>query len=292
MKNQIFQYGASALILLLVQTQPSMADPPVSPTSPATWEYLSAQSADGIKPARWRNLVQSCKAGGLTAETARQCLMIAEEACKNGLSPDPVLSRIEEGLAKNASPDTLLQAATKRVQAMKTVAPLVRAAGFDQTRPAHDSLVMASAMALESGVSPGGLQGVLTLSQGQQAERLRVIIEAGQTLRLGGLDDEAVGKMMNEYMERNMRCGEVMRATRTALQQHRGEMDDSRIQTTLRNRGAGDGRGDSQNRRANAPGMRGGTGVQPGAAAPGGGVLPIGGPENSGNDLHSKNGGK
>ena len=187
-------------------------------------------------------------------ESAQECLAPVQEAVRQGLPIDPVLTRVEEGAAKNVEGKALQEAGRQRLVNLQSAAAVLRQAGYVSGNALHDQLMKSVTLALESGLSANTLQGVLSRAKGGQSERMRSIVEAGETMRLSGMDETTVGQMMADFTERNMRRTEVMRASRFAVQQHRAHMEGARIRQQLWD---GTGMGGRWGRGANMPGAFG-----------------------------------
>ncbi|HOW97650.1 MAG TPA: hypothetical protein PK634_07665, partial [Kiritimatiellia bacterium] len=205
-----------------------------------TWDGLAQECPAGLDPHRWQRLLDQFKADGLPPASAETCLGPAREAARDGLPAEAVMGRLEEGATKRAGAEALAKAAEQRLQHLKTAGSLLREAGYGQRSPRHDELMMSVTLAMESGLSAPTLRGVLAQGSGGQSERLRSIVEAGETMVLDGMDEPTVGLMMTDFTQRNMRRSEIMRATRFAVQQHNARMEGSRIRQQLWN-GAGSG---------------------------------------------------
>ncbi len=223
----------------------------------------------GVDAIRWRRIVGLLQANSLPAASVQDCLAPVQEAIRQGLPPDPVLARIEEGAAKAVDGSALRDAVRNRLANLQSAAAMLRQAGYGARTPSHDQLMRAVTLALESGLSTDTLKAVLTRAQGGQAERVRSIVEAGETMRLSGMDEPAVGQMMVDFAERNMRRTEVIRASRFAVQQHRANVEGTRIRQQLWD-GTGSG------------GRWGGGGSTPDAGGPGGSASRGSGPTESG----------
>lgn len=257
-RNLLWPRGLAVLLALRAATgafgqAPAVGEP--------TWDGLAQDCPAGLDPRRWQRLLDQLKANGLTPAAAEPCLAAAREAARDDLPAAAVVSRIEEGATKRAGAEALGQAAEQRLRHLKTAGGLLRETGFGPRSPRHDELMMSVALAMESGLSASTLQGVLAQGAGGQSERLRSIVEAGETMVLDGMDEPTIGQMMTDFTQRNMRRSEIMRATRFAVQQHNARMEGSRIRQQLWN-GAGSGG------RWSEGGAGGGSG---GGAGPGGG---------------------
>jgi hypothetical protein len=177
----------------------------------------------------------------------------------------------------------LREAARQRLANLKKATAMLHQTGYGSRNPQHDQLAKSVTLALESGLSTDTLRAVLTQARGGQSDRIRSIVEAAETMRLTGMDEDTVGQIMADFTKRNMRRTEIIRATRFAVQQHKANVEGTRIQQQLWN-GAkvGGQRGDGVNTTeavgsgtgAGRPADRGvspaGSGVPSGSGAGGG----------------------
>jgi len=214
-----------------------------------------------VEAARWQRIVRELKANGLSMEATWECLVPVQEAVRLGLPADPVLARIEEGAAKGVEGKVLQEAGRQRLANLQSAATVLKQTGYADRCAKHDQLMKSVALALESGLSADELQGVLARANGGQSERMRSIVEAGETMRLSGMDEATVGQMMTDFMQRNMRRMEVIRASRFAVQQHRRHVEGTRIRQQLWD---GTGAGSRWGHGENTPGADG----LPGAGGP------------------------
>lgn len=182
------------------------------------------------------------------------------EARSQNLPTAALTLRLEEGLAKNIDPVRLVASLQARLST------LVQARAMAQ--PAHyalepgspgDDLLVAVALALESGVAADNLAEVLRRGNGQATLRIASIVEAGESLQLAGIDSETTRNLMNDCMDRDLRRMEVLRAVRYAIQQHRDGVGGADIRRSLWSgqvaiEGAGGWHGGGANDRLNAGG--------------------------------------
>jgi hypothetical protein len=249
----------------------------VQPTDEtAATEALAPTDVDA---GRWQRLVVRLKANGLSMESIHECLAPVKEAAQEGLPSDPVLTRIEEGAAKGVEGNALHAAARQRLSTVHSAATALRQAGYGKRNKLNDQLMKSVTLALESGLSADTLRSVLALGKGRQAEWMRSIIEAGETMRLSGMDETTVGPIMTDFTERNMRRTEIIRASRFAVQQHEAHVEGTRIRKQLWD---GTGTGGSWERGQNPPGV-----VGPDPDTPVRGNGPAGSGTTSGHDIHS-----
>jgi hypothetical protein len=221
------------------------------PGGSTTWEALAAERVSDVEAGRWQRIVDQLKTKGFPIELAKECLAPAQEAAQQGLPADFVLTRIEEGVAKEAEAKVLREAGRQRLLNLRNAAAVLRQGGYGSRNAVHDQLMQSVTLALESGLSADTLQGVLIRAKGGQSERMRSIVESGETMRLNGMDETTVRQMMTDFTERNMRRTEIMRASRFAVQQHKAHVDGARIRQQL---WSGTGAGGRWDRGENAPG--------------------------------------
>lgn len=194
---------------------------------------LEALAPANVDAGRWQRLISQMKANGLSPEVTRDCLAPALEAARQGMPIDPVLTRLEEGTAKGVEGPALREAARQRLENLENASAMLRQTGYGSRNPQHDQLAKSVTLALESGLSIDTLRGVLTQARGGQSDRMRSIIEAAETMRLTGMDETTVGQIMTDFTKRNMRRTEIIRATRFAVQQHKANVEGTRIQQKL-----------------------------------------------------------
>lgn len=214
----------------------------------------------GIDARRWSRVCDQVMARTPSdGQAVPACLVLVLEGETLGLPAEPILARIEEGLAKEASLVALESAARQRLTALRQAKELLDTAGYVASTPPRDALLRAVARAAENGLPLATLGQVLTYGRGADCDRLRTIVETGEWLRLSGVDDDQVAVLLQDFAERNLRRMEILRAGRWALQQHRSGQEPARIRQQLWDAGG------SAERRA-------GGGASPGVAPAGSGT--------------------
>jgi hypothetical protein len=207
---------------------------------------LAAAAAGAQAPDPWAALQQentgTANAGyvlrlrqqGFTPDQARQTLACLTEAQRQEVPLPALTTRLEEGLAKKAEPQTVMAAVQTRLRVLTQARTLLQAAHYGTVPELpRNELLTATGLALESGVPADDLASTLQRGQGQNALRLKSIIEAGESLRLAGVDRATTQSLMNDCLERNLRRMEVIRAVHYSIQQHRGGMDGENIRRSL-----------------------------------------------------------
>lgn len=184
---------------------------------------LALRLPAGAAPAPDRVRVEAeLRAGGMAAEPAARLAEILDAAARDALPMEPLRNRLQEGLAKHAPPEAIRAALLARAGALKRAMQMLHAATYDENaEPSHRDLLLAAALALESGVAADDVAGVLQRGGGTSALRIQTAIEAGESLHLAGLDHDTVRTLMFDCLERNLRRMEMLRATRFTIQQHR-----------------------------------------------------------------------
>jgi hypothetical protein len=213
---------------------------------------------------------------GFSAEQADRAVACLAEGRRQGI-PAAVLSRrLDEGLAKNVEPSRLLDALQSRLDTMVRARAMLLDARYDPASgSACEGLLAATGLALESGVPAEDLAAILGRGNGQSAARIQGVVEAGETLRLAGIDSATARQLMDDCLDRDLRRMEMLRAVRFAVQQHRGGMEGGQIRKSLWGGSAAvegpQGRRGAGGERPGASGVGRGTAGQGGAAAPGAG---------------------
>jgi hypothetical protein len=220
---------------------------------------------------------------GFTPETARTSLEAALEAARRSLPAEPVLAKIAEGALKGAPADELAQAGRARLEALVRARDLLVEAGHADGADRGRGLLVATALALESGLPPEPLGAVLARGASLPPGQVMAVVEAGEALHLEGLDTATVEALMEDCLDRRLRRPEILRLVSFAREQHRKGLDGPALRAALWGGGgtagspgpgaAGPGAGGASGGGAGAPGR--GTGAGGGF---GGGRGPGGGP--------------
>lgn len=185
-------------------------------------------------------------AGSVCAEP-----VVVQQAIQEGLPAAPLRTLIAEAQAKQVPAAELDTALERRVTALHTAKTMLLEAGYGQCPAAQQQeLIVTVGRALESNVPADGLRLALKTCSGARALRLQGVVEAGESLKLLGLDDATVTALMQDFAERNLGRGEMLRAIQFAGQQHRAGVAGPQIRerlwsssTTGQPSGRGKGRG-------------------------------------------------
>jgi hypothetical protein len=180
------------------------------------------------------DLAARLEKGGLAPDRARQLAGSVTAAERAGLPVVTVVSRIDEGLAKQVPADAMERAIQTRLDALKAAQGLLAGAGYTDlsVEPARQ-LLSATAMATESGVPADDLRAVLTRAQGRAAMRLASVVGAGESLHLAGFAPPATRALMIDCIDRNLGRMEILRAVNHCIQQKRAGRSDDEIRAAL-----------------------------------------------------------
>lgn len=257
---------------------------PLGDAARKAWGPVLEEGArEGIPAGPLEHAVAHLAQAGFTPETARTSLQTALETARSGLPAEPVLAKIAEGSLKGASADDLVQAGRARLEALVRARDLLAHSGHPDGADRGRGLLIATALALESGIPPAPLGVALARGAGLPPGQVMAVVEAGEALHLEGLDAQTVKELMVDCLDRNLRRPEILRVVSFAREQHRLGLNGPAVRAALwggagaaGSRGpgpAGPGTGSAAGGGAGAPGRGSGAG-----GGPGGGRGPGGGP--------------
>lgn len=238
---------------------------PLLPAQAEDWaDVQSVVRQAGVEDQRLSSLIDLARKAQYTPEQLLNILQSVITARQQHLAVQPLMDKIEEGLAKRAPAPALSQACEYRYRQLVSASRL--AAETQQT----DSQVMESSLqALESGVSEETIRQVLTAGKGKGKAQVQSAIEAAETLHLNGLDASSVQSLATDCLQRNLRRSEILRTVRYSCQQHRAGMSGNAIRQSLWGQGAAGGSGQkSQQRNGSGEGADAG-GARSGIHTPG-----------------------
>ena len=194
----------------------------------AAADCLADQPPAGVAADRWNRLAARCP------EQQRDMLEVARAAGREGLPVGAIVTLVEEGLAKQAEAGAVCAAAQRRLDALREARKMVMDSGYPECgAPPQQALMAAVASALECLVPRDALLGVLKIGGGTRAMRIKTVVEAGESLKLLGLDAAAVASFMGDFAGRDLGRMEILRAIRFVEQQHRAGIAASRIREML-----------------------------------------------------------
>lgn len=125
------------------------------------WVYKESLSL-GVPEAELTKLVDDCKAKGFTTVEIQRMLGLIARAKLAGLPHRALLFKLQEGLAKNASPELIDAALAQKAQSLKKakgIADNLIIEGFSAKD--YDLAVQVVADVLDAGVSPQAIMGLI-----------------------------------------------------------------------------------------------------------------------------------
>ncbi len=191
-------------------------------------------------------MLEQCRKSGLSAEEAEVLLVPVRAASEESLPAEIVFTKIEEGLAKKVPLDQLVPAAELRLNNLRRASRLV--AGLASGSEGHGAgghgggghgggghgdgghgdghsgmqrLVGRTAMALESGLPEPVLQAVFNQTSSPRYGRIILVVEAGESLQLAGLEPLETKQIMMDCLDRNLNRMEIQRAVDYIIGEHR-----------------------------------------------------------------------
>lgn len=221
----------------------SMAMLPIVLTA-TEWATVALRPPDGVPQQRWASLVALLRAKPYAVAELQSCLDEVEAAAKEGLPTATILSRLEEGAAKQVEAAALRAAVFQRLESLKTAQQLLRDGNYGNCPEVFRAeLLSVLASACENRVPTDGLRRVLKREGVPQTGRLIAAIEGAETLKLVGLDDDTVTALMDDFVVRDLQRGEILRAVRYAAQRHREGVAGRLIREALWSSSGGEWRG-------------------------------------------------
>jgi hypothetical protein len=199
-----------------------------------TWDPLLEEGLrEGLSAQQLEHTAAQLAAAGLSAEEGRSALSPAFRAARQELPAEPVLLKLEEGVRKGASAKSLSAAGETRLAALQRARELLGLQGSGVGTEGGAGLLIATALALESGVPEAPLQSTLDQGRGIPPRRVRAVVEAGEALHLAGLDGETLQALMLDCLERNLRRPEILRMVHFAQERIQAGMDGTAVRAAL-----------------------------------------------------------
>ena len=192
---------------------------------------------------------QLLREGDITELHAERILSSFEEVAAQGLSVEPLLDRLREGVLKRAQPGIVATAVENRANSLS------RAQSMIGTRPAQrhgrdeatDLLIML-ARALEVGVPPAVFDVLFAPTGEVVTYRDQALIEAAEMLFLSGTAQEDIERFIESAWHQELRRMEILRAAHLWIQKQAEGLAPADIHNQLwtsphRTPGQGEGRG-------------------------------------------------
>jgi len=157
-----------------------------------------------------------------------------QTATQEGLPVEAVRTLIAEGQAKQVPAAELEAAVQRRLTALRAAKVMLLETGYARCPAEQQQKLMASvARALESRVPDAALRQTLKWGGGSRVMRLQAVVEAGESLKLLGVDDSTVAALMQDFVTRNLGRGEILRSVQFVSQQHRAGVAGPRMRELL-----------------------------------------------------------
>lgn len=195
------------------------------------WAALADKPPAGVSASRWEHLIEHWREKPYTVAELQPCLDLLTVAGNEGLPVEAILLRLEEGAVKKVDAALLEQSAQQRLNSLRAANQLL--AGLSPRGRPCPELLPSVASALESRVPADALQRAIQLGDQMRLCRLKTVVEAGESLKLMGLDDATVAGLMEDFVRHNLCCGETLRAVRFAGEQHRSNIAGPQIREAL-----------------------------------------------------------
>jgi DNA-binding transcriptional MerR regulator len=232
--------------------------------TPVDWSaLLRVCTESGLGSAEVQEIIRRCRSQDFSVEEARTMLAHACAGSRAGLPSTPILSKIEEGLAKRVPAQALASAAEQRVLFLGRARDIAESSGVIVP---DDEVVVAAALAMESGLEEAVIEAVFAAGRGKRPAEIGATIQAGESLRLEGFGPEDIGPILTDCLNRNLRRLEIRRVVRYALQQRARGMTPRAIRQSLW--GNATSQPDAGARARSGAGQEGAPGHGPGPGGP------------------------
>lgn len=193
------------------------------------WQQLAAEGASaGLDAEQFQELIGQCRRANLSLEATRTVAEGLFRAGKQQLPTECLYAKIDEGLAKGASAERITQATGIRVQMLERADALVKThrPGDLRGRP---GLIVAGALALESGVADTGVARLLADPNAHRPGWLMAAIEGLETLHAQEFPAKDAERLMVDALAQGLRRYELMQAVDLALRKQREGIDPADI---------------------------------------------------------------
>lgn len=180
------------------------------------WQELREKNLHlTLSEERVNRTLEQCKRNQMTVAQSDALLCPVYTAHHENLPTDLIFLKIEEGLVKKHSTQTVLEAAKKRLehlrQAEKLVASIRRGGGQ------HRRLVMNTTLLLEAGFPKEIIERLFNHSSHPRFGHLNHMIEAAEPLLLSEFKPDQIEQILSDFLKRDMHRHEIQRATEWLL---------------------------------------------------------------------------
>jgi hypothetical protein len=176
----------------------------------------------------WESLSARCTEAGWSDSQIQQLADRTHTLEKQQVSPDLLYECVQEGLAKRVAPEQVLDVVMTRAALLNQANQLAQ-----ETDCRQDEVVQAVTLAMESGLSEVAVKEVLSAGRDRRTGQLCAVIETGETMYLNGVSEEVVSSLMQDFLQRNLRRSEMIRAARIAERSYENGMAPEAMRKSL-----------------------------------------------------------
>ena len=154
--------------------------------------------------------IAACRSRGLSVRDAEDLFCPVYLAHDAKLPTNCLFIKIEEGLAKGITWQEVHRAVDRRLECLRKADAMIMSVR-EIRGGQHRHLIQHVCLALESGLPEQVLTDVMHRPARFRYGRMIHVIEAGESLQLSGLKPEQIRQVMNDCVDRDLSCDEVMR---------------------------------------------------------------------------------
>jgi len=187
---------------------------------------------------------------------ARSPEEVLAAARAEGLPASSLEERLREGRAKGIDDPELVAALERRRVLLSQAREMLRAENYPLDPPPVQELWITLARVLEGGMSAEHAASVLRSAEGSHARRLTAALEAGESMRLGGVEADTCARLMRTFIQKDWTRAEILSAARTARQLANSGKSGAEIEESLQQSSpapSGQGQRNRGGRGRNAP---------------------------------------
>ena len=152
-----------------------------------------------------------CRKAGWSEAQISTIQTLLAETHHSGVLMEDLYIRVQEGTAKKVDPNIVIKATRQRAELLTKASTMTHDAHCENA-----NLMLSIGLALESGIPESVLNKVLKEGANRRPGQVQSVIEIGETLHLNGMPDDAIQSLMLDFLKRNLRRGEMIRAARVA----------------------------------------------------------------------------
>ena len=170
---------------------------------------------------------------GFTPDEARTILAPLFQEAHSGTHARHALLKVREGVLKGAPFEELRSAVHNRHQWINKAKDLLILTGHEGTIEETPALLVATALALESGLHPLFLQEVLSAGKDRSLNRIKVVMEVSESLHHAGFAQKELHLVMRDCLINDLECAEIERVARHIKGKLREGLDSETIRNEL-----------------------------------------------------------